>query len=167
MLVYSLAILNIIRPFGWYVHVMANWYILWPFGTFYGHLVHFMAIWYILWPFGTFYGHLVHFMTIWWCSSNSVYFPKFWYIASRKIWQPWLPRLSWLIRQQNGVGPLWSTNVTCKKRSKKLVEIHNLVVDANNVGTFMFNAIADRKNAHKTKINCSDLHTASHRHVGR
>jgi hypothetical protein len=30
---------------------MAIWYILWPFGIFYGHLVYFMAIWYILWPF--------------------------------------------------------------------------------------------------------------------
>jgi hypothetical protein len=25
-------------------------------------LVYFMAIWYILWPFGIFYGHLVYFM---------------------------------------------------------------------------------------------------------
>jgi hypothetical protein len=43
---------------------MAIWYILWPFGIFYGHLVYFMAIWYILWPFGIFYGHLVYFMAI-------------------------------------------------------------------------------------------------------
>jgi hypothetical protein len=21
------------------------WYVLWPFGTYYGHLIHFMAIW--------------------------------------------------------------------------------------------------------------------------
>jgi hypothetical protein len=28
---------------------MAIWYILWPFGIFYGHLVYFMAIWYIVW----------------------------------------------------------------------------------------------------------------------
>jgi hypothetical protein len=40
---------------------MAIWYILWPFGIFYGHLVYFMAVWYILWPFGIFYGHLVYF----------------------------------------------------------------------------------------------------------
>jgi hypothetical protein len=47
------------------------WYILWPFGLFYGHLsilygllVYFMAIWSILWssvniirPFGIFYGN--------------------------------------------------------------------------------------------------------------
>jgi hypothetical protein len=38
-----------------------------------------MAIWYILRQFGNlgfFSGHLV-------------YFPPFWYIVSRKIWQPW------------------------------------------------------------------------------
>jgi hypothetical protein len=45
------------------------WYILWPFGIFYGELVYFVVIWYILWSFGIFWGHLV-------C-----------YIAS-KIWQP-------------------------------------------------------------------------------
>jgi hypothetical protein len=39
---------------------MVIWYILWPFGIFYGRLVHFMAFWYILWPFGTFYGDLVY-----------------------------------------------------------------------------------------------------------
>jgi hypothetical protein len=37
------------------------WYILWPFGIFYGHMVYFMTIWYILWPFGTFCVNLVHF----------------------------------------------------------------------------------------------------------
>jgi hypothetical protein len=26
---------------------MVTWYILWPFGMFYGHLVYFMIIWYI------------------------------------------------------------------------------------------------------------------------
>jgi hypothetical protein len=35
----------------------AIWYILWPFGIFYGHLV-------FLWPFGIFYGHLVYFVAI-------------------------------------------------------------------------------------------------------
>jgi hypothetical protein len=44
-------------------------------GTFYVHLVHFMSILNILWPFGIFCGHLV-------------YFPPFWYIVPRKIWQP-------------------------------------------------------------------------------
>jgi hypothetical protein len=29
-----------------------------------------------LWPFGTFFGHLVN-------------FSPFWYVAPRKIWQPW------------------------------------------------------------------------------
>jgi hypothetical protein len=41
------------------------WYILWPFGPFYGHLVHFMVIWSILWSNGIFFGHLVHFMAKW------------------------------------------------------------------------------------------------------
>jgi hypothetical protein len=44
-------------------------------GIFYGHMVYFMAIGNILWPFGTFHGQLV-------------YFPPFWYVAPRKIWQP-------------------------------------------------------------------------------
>jgi hypothetical protein len=30
------------------------WYILWPFGIFYGYLGYFMTIWYILCSFGTF-----------------------------------------------------------------------------------------------------------------
>jgi hypothetical protein len=51
----------------------------------------------ILWPFGIFYSHLVYFMNIWECCGNSVYFSPFWYIASRKIWQPW-PGL-WLFTQ--------------------------------------------------------------------
>jgi hypothetical protein len=46
----------------------------------YGHLAYFtvycVAIWYILWPFGTLYGYLE-------------YFPPFWYVVPRKIWQPW------------------------------------------------------------------------------
>jgi hypothetical protein len=42
----------------------------------------FMAIWNILRPFGTFYGHLVR----WWQFGI---FSLFWYIVSRKIWQPW------------------------------------------------------------------------------
>jgi hypothetical protein len=44
--------------------------------------------WYILWPFGIHYGHFVHFMAIWLFSGNLVYVPPFWYIMSRKIWQP-------------------------------------------------------------------------------
>jgi hypothetical protein len=34
---------------------MAIWYILWPFGIFYGHLVYIMAIWYIFPRFGILY----------------------------------------------------------------------------------------------------------------
>jgi hypothetical protein len=52
-----------------FVYFMAIWKILRPFGIFYGHLVYFMAIWYILWQFGIFL--------------------PFWYIVSRKNWQPW------------------------------------------------------------------------------
>jgi hypothetical protein len=42
-----------------------------------------MSIWYILQPFGIFSGYLLQF------------FP-FWYVAARKIWQPWSqPGSSW------------------------------------------------------------------------
>jgi hypothetical protein len=59
-----------------------------------------VARWYILKPNiliwvnfgeplnGIFYGHLVYFLANWEFSSNLVYFPPFWYIVSRKIWQP-------------------------------------------------------------------------------
>jgi hypothetical protein len=52
-------------------------------------LVYFMAIWNILRPFSIFYGQIIYlrqfgnFMVIWYI------FPPFWYIAPRKIWQPW------------------------------------------------------------------------------
>jgi hypothetical protein len=59
----------IIWPFGpfygYLVYFMALWPILWLFGPFYGYLAHFMAIWSILWLFGPFYGNLAHFMAIW------------------------------------------------------------------------------------------------------
>jgi hypothetical protein len=45
-------------------------------GIFYGQLEHLMAIWYILLPFSNFMAILY------------VYFPPFWNIVSRKIWQP-------------------------------------------------------------------------------
>jgi hypothetical protein len=48
---------------------MAIWYIL-------QLLVHFITIWYILWPFGIFYGHLVYFMAIWYIFPVLVYFRK-------------------------------------------------------------------------------------------
>jgi hypothetical protein len=44
-------------------------------------MVYFMSIWNILLQFGIFYGNLVIF-------GNLVYFSPFWYIVSRKIWQP-------------------------------------------------------------------------------
>jgi hypothetical protein len=46
-------------------------------GIFYGHLEYFTAICYVLWPFG-------NVVVIWHI------FPPFWYIVSRKIWQPWV-----------------------------------------------------------------------------
>jgi hypothetical protein len=45
-------------------------------------LENFKAIWSVLLMFGTFYGHLVYFVVI------LVYFPRFWYVVTRKIWQP-------------------------------------------------------------------------------
>jgi hypothetical protein len=44
-----------------------------------------LECWYVLWSFRVFYSHLVYFMVaaIWYI------FPRFWYIVSRKIWQPW------------------------------------------------------------------------------
>jgi hypothetical protein len=44
-------------------------------------LQHFMVVWNILRSIGIFYG-------IWQCYGNLVYFALFWYIVSRKIWQP-------------------------------------------------------------------------------
>jgi hypothetical protein len=38
-----------------------RWYILWPFGIFYGHLEYFQALWNIFRPFGILYGDLVIF----------------------------------------------------------------------------------------------------------
>jgi hypothetical protein len=57
-------------------------------GIFYGHLEYFIAIWNILWPFGKFYSHLVYFTDI--CDILGPFgtFFRFWYIVSRKIWQP-------------------------------------------------------------------------------
>jgi hypothetical protein len=37
-----------------------------------------------------YFGHLVHCMVIGIFSGNLVYFSQFWYIVSRKIWQPWI-----------------------------------------------------------------------------
>jgi hypothetical protein len=44
-------------------------------GILYGHLEYFTV-------------NLVYFMAIWLCCGYLVYFPSFWYIVSRKIWQP-------------------------------------------------------------------------------
>jgi hypothetical protein len=72
ILVYFKAIGSILWPFGLITTIGS---ILRPLEVFYGHLVYFTAIGSILWPFGIFCGILV-------------YFPRFWYFAPRKIWQP-------------------------------------------------------------------------------
>jgi hypothetical protein len=58
-------------------------------GKVYGHSEYFTVIRNILRSFGIFYGHFGDVVVIWYIS------PTFWYIVSRKIWQPWcelLPR---------------------------------------------------------------------------
>jgi hypothetical protein len=72
-------------------------YTLWPFGIFYGHLVYFTAIWSTLKPFGIFCGHLVFFIAKW-------YFFLLWYFVERKIWQPWLRPLLFLLRRSISDG---------------------------------------------------------------
>jgi hypothetical protein len=47
------------------------------FAKIYCHLVYYSAILNILWPFGIIYGYF------------GIFFP-FWYVAPRKIWQPWV-----------------------------------------------------------------------------
>jgi hypothetical protein len=46
------------------IYFMAIWNILMIFGIFYDHLEHFVFIWYILCSFGTFCVHLVHFVPV-------------------------------------------------------------------------------------------------------
>jgi hypothetical protein len=58
---------------GKFWRVLKCWYILWPFGIFYGHLIYFMAIWYILRPFGIFcwfYRHLEYFFSVLGCCAK-------------------------------------------------------------------------------------------------
>jgi hypothetical protein len=45
---------------------------------------------YIICLFGMYYGHSEHLMAIRLFSFNLTRFPPFWYIMSRKIWQPWV-----------------------------------------------------------------------------
>jgi hypothetical protein len=65
----------------------SGWYIVWPFGLFYGNLVYFEAIWYILRLFGIFCRHLIYFVAIWYILHMFIWYT--WFIAPRKIWQPW------------------------------------------------------------------------------
>jgi hypothetical protein len=50
--------------------------------VYFGGLWNGKKCWYILGKFGIFYGHSVHLVVI------CYIFPPFWYIAPRKIWQP-------------------------------------------------------------------------------
>jgi hypothetical protein len=44
---------------------------VWPFGLhIFGHLVYFTAIWYILRPFGIFYGYLLQFCPVFLCCTK-------------------------------------------------------------------------------------------------
>jgi hypothetical protein len=45
--------------------------------------------WYVLRPFGLFYVRLVYFMALRYIFGHLVYFPPFWYVVPRQIWQPW------------------------------------------------------------------------------
>jgi hypothetical protein len=46
---------------------------------FYGHLVYFT------------YGNMVYVVAIrYMIGSLGIFFPQFWYVAPRKVWQPWL-----------------------------------------------------------------------------
>jgi hypothetical protein len=44
-------------------------------GILFVHLVYFMTIWYILWPFGIFYGDLVYLLPILVCCTNRIWQP--------------------------------------------------------------------------------------------
>jgi hypothetical protein len=52
----------------------------------------------LLWPFGILCGHLLYSVAVWYISSHLVIFLPCWYLASRKFWQPWLPR-TWAMIQ--------------------------------------------------------------------
>jgi hypothetical protein len=58
------------------VYFMAIWYILWPFGIFYGELVNFIAICSSLRTFGNFMAILVHFVVIWYSFPVLVFCTK-------------------------------------------------------------------------------------------
>jgi hypothetical protein len=64
------------------------WYI-------FGNLVYFTAIWYILWPFGLICGHLIYFVAIWYTIVTLWHIYPFWYVVSRKIWQPCCESSTW------------------------------------------------------------------------
>jgi hypothetical protein len=71
------------------------WYILWPFGIFYGYLGYSMTIRQILCSFGTFF--------------------QFWYHAPRKIWQPWSHKQRTVQIQLCLQVPTYLPNITLAK----------------------------------------------------
>jgi hypothetical protein len=71
------------------------WYMLWPFGIFFGHLVYFLVIWFIFWSFGMYIFVIWYiswsfgiFLVIWYIFCHLVYFFPLGYVVTRKIWQP-------------------------------------------------------------------------------
>jgi hypothetical protein len=55
MLVYFVAVWNILHTFGMFHGHVYVWCVSWPFGMFNGHLECFMAIWYTFARFGKLY----------------------------------------------------------------------------------------------------------------
>jgi hypothetical protein len=61
--------------------------------------------WYNIWPLGLFYFHLISFDIFYdrFVCGNLVYFPPFWYILRRKIWQPCLERVLFVFRAKKEI----------------------------------------------------------------
>jgi hypothetical protein len=74
-------------------------------GIFYDHLVYLTAIKNILWPFGTFCGHLVHFVAIWYIFPILVFCTKTNLATLRMYTYPFLSKcflypITWQTRQR-------------------------------------------------------------------
>jgi hypothetical protein len=70
---------------------------------------------------GIFLGDLEYTTT----KGNFVHFPLFWYIVSRKNWQPWFTAGFWLLRQ------LWRENLNLKKAKVISCVYKKLVIDVD------------------------------------
>jgi hypothetical protein len=112
-----------------------NFRVLWKafgfkiFGTFYDHLVYWVYI------VAVFYGNLVYFMVL-------CYFSPFWYIVSRKIWQPWF-------KPRNGATlQLLLTKIYARGKRGIGIKQKNLFFPCNTIPSFLlrtiFHALADR-----------------------